>query len=131
MTSGSYLRHYGPPIISLYVAEGHLRAFVLVDLELRVVDERDLVHGCYTPSAACTRKIGSRSCGTSILNNDSRHANSSVGRHLDWTQSTSLVALLTQLRRAIYNMRGQPVRKLGYRGRCSTYLVGDRLLCQC
>jgi hypothetical protein len=52
MTSGSYLRHYGPPIFSLYIAERHLRAFVLVDLELRVVDEWDLVHGCYTRSAA-------------------------------------------------------------------------------
>jgi hypothetical protein len=58
MTSGSYLRHYGPPIFSLYIAERHLRAFVFVDLELRVVDEWDLVHGCYALSAACTRRIG-------------------------------------------------------------------------
>jgi hypothetical protein len=43
----SYLRHYGSPIVTLYVAEGHLRTLVLVDLELWVVDERDLFYGYY------------------------------------------------------------------------------------
>lgn len=51
MTSGSYLRHYGTPIITLYIAEGHLRALVLVDLELGMVHKWDLVHGYYTWSA--------------------------------------------------------------------------------
>jgi hypothetical protein len=72
-----------------------------------------------------------KSGSTSILNDDSSHANSGVGRHLDWTQSTALVTLLTQLRCAIYKVRGQSVGKPGYRRRRSTYLVGDHLLYQC
>jgi hypothetical protein len=48
MTLGfTYLRHDGAPVFALYIAEGHLCALVLVDLELWVVDERDLVDGCY------------------------------------------------------------------------------------
>jgi hypothetical protein len=47
MTLASYLRHYGSPIITLYVAEGHLRALVLVDFEFGVVDEWDPIHGYY------------------------------------------------------------------------------------
>jgi hypothetical protein len=58
MTSGSYLRHDGLSIIALYIAEGHLRAFVLVDLELRVIDEWDLVDRCYALSVAYTGRIG-------------------------------------------------------------------------
>lgn len=45
MTSSSYLRHNGAPVITLDIAERHLRALVFVDLELRVVDERDLIDG--------------------------------------------------------------------------------------
>jgi len=47
MTSGTYLRHDGTSVIAFDVTEGHLRALVLVDLQLRVVDEWDLIHGHY------------------------------------------------------------------------------------
>lgn len=127
MTSGSYLRHYGPPIIALYIAEGHLRALVLVDLELGMIHEWNLVHRYYTWSALRTTGLVIRR-RTPVLNDDSRHTNGSVSSHLHWAQSTTLVTLLAQLRSSICNQRSQLVGTAVYLGRCITYLVGDHLL---
>lgn len=41
------LRHYRPSIVILDVSERHLRALVPVDLDLRMVDKRDLLDGYY------------------------------------------------------------------------------------
>ena len=51
----SYLRHDRTTIFALDVTERHLRALVLVDLELRVVEIRDLVdRHCFALAAAMT-----------------------------------------------------------------------------
>lgn len=39
----SYLWHDGSPIFALDISKGHLRTFVLVDLELGMVEIGDLV----------------------------------------------------------------------------------------
>jgi hypothetical protein len=102
MTSSSYLGHNGLPIFAFDVAEGHFRALVLVDLQLWVVDEGDSVdrYCALSVTAAVTHKHAQ---ATSVLDYDSRHTNSCVGRHLHWSQATSLIALFAQFRGAIYS----------------------------
>lgn len=41
----SHLRHDGLAVVALDVTEGHLRALVLVELELRKVEVGDVVEG--------------------------------------------------------------------------------------
>ena len=38
----TYLRHYRLPILTLHIAEGHLRTLMLVESQLREVKVRDL-----------------------------------------------------------------------------------------
>lgn len=52
-TGDAYLGHDRFPVVVLDVAERHLRALVLVDLEIRMVDVRDLVDGYCASSATC------------------------------------------------------------------------------
>ena len=87
----SYLRHDRTTILALDVSERHLRALVLVDLELRVIEIRDLIQRRCSVLAVAI--IWHRQ-HTSILNNHPRHSNGRVGRHLNGPKATALVAFL-------------------------------------
>jgi hypothetical protein len=131
MTSGSYLRHDGPPIIALYIAEGHLRAFILVDLELRVVHEWNLVHRCYAMVSGLhgkdwTNKLQYFDLEQRFSSREQQYRSSSVWDPIDVPGNPSYAAQMCDLQEA-----GSVRVKSGYRGQCNTYPVGDHLLYQC
>jgi hypothetical protein len=96
MFDNTYLWHDRLPIFALDITERHLRALVLVDLEVWVVDVWDLVDR-YCKSSASYTSNTSRVQRTLILDADSGNTNCRVGSHLHRSQTSSLVALLAQL----------------------------------
>ena len=119
----SHLWHDWLSVGPLYISERHLCALVLINFEFRVVKVRDLVNGGFFMSA-CTKAA----CGrhTSLLDHDPRNSHSRIGSHLDGSQTTTLVAFLTQFRGPVCNRPMSADNKNPYI--CATYLEADRPL---
>jgi hypothetical protein len=92
----TYLGHDRLSIFALDITERHLRALVPVDLEIWVVDVRDLVDGNCEPSASYPQSSPLVQ-HTLVLHADSGDTNCRVGSHLHRSQTSSLVAFLAQL----------------------------------
>jgi hypothetical protein len=95
----THLGHDWFSVIILDIAERHLRALVLIDLEIRMIKVWNLVNGNCASSASHTNTQTVEP--TLVLHANSSDTYRRVGCHLDGSEATSLVSFLAQLRSAV------------------------------
>ena len=95
----AHLAHDWFFVIILDIAERHLRALVLIDLEIRMVNVWNLIDGNFASSASYTNTQTVEP--TLVVHTNSSDTYSRVGRHLYGSNSTAVVSFLAQLRSAV------------------------------